>query len=113
MENKLIFTFKDQNERFELDITQPDLAKLVQLVIEKNLLVSKENISLATVNQEFDVEEFLDIFISVHEEFKVEIDKFYENISKDIKTYYSNETLSDEIISRIKNDTSKLTSDIS
>lgn len=48
----------------------------------------------------FDSEEFKEILITVHEEFKGELDLFFENIKKDITTYYDDE-LSAEIISRI------------
>ncbi len=51
---------------------------------------------------EFDKEEFLEILVNVHEEFVQEIEKFYENIQKDIKTYYSDEELSEIIINRLK-----------
>lgn len=102
MENELMIKFLVESEEFILDIKQPDLAKLIHIVVEKNLMVTKENIRMETESKEFDVDEFLDIFIGVYEEFSEEITKFFVNIKRDIKTYYSNEELGDKIISKIK-----------
>lgn len=93
MENNLKIGFRQEETEVVINIQQPDLAKLIHDVVSKNLNVSRENIEISTENQEFDKEEFLDIFISVHEEFFDEINKFYENIQHDIKTYYSDEEL--------------------
>lgn len=102
MENELRIKFKQENFDITINILQPDLAKLVHGIVANNLNVTKENIDISTENLEFDKEEFLEILISVHEEFVNEIEKFYCNIQKDIKTYYSNEELSEMIIQELK-----------
>lgn len=102
MENNLLIRFKEENKEITIDILQPDLAKLIHAIVAEQLNVSKENIQINTENGEFDKEEFLDILISVHEEFSQEIDKFYNNIKKDIQTYYSYDELGDIIIDKLK-----------
>ena len=42
------------------------------------------------------------MLIEVHQDFCEEIDKFYENIDKEIRTYYEDEELSKHIIEKIK-----------
>lgn len=102
MENNLNIKFKQENLDINISILQPDLAKLIHEIVANNLCVTKENIEISTENLEFDKEEFLEILVSVHEEFVQEIEKFYDNIKKDIKTYYSDEELSAKIINRLK-----------
>lgn len=104
MENKLVIEFLIENEKCDLDIMQPDLAKLIHSVVAKNLLVTKDNMKIETENTEFDVEEFTEIFIGVYEEFTEEIKKFFENIQNEINTYYSNEDLSEAIVNKIKSE---------
>lgn len=103
MENNLNIKFKQENLDINISILQPDLAKLIHEIVANNLCVTKENVEISTENLEFDKEEFLEILVSVHEEFVQEIEKFYNNIQKDIKTYYSDEELSEIIINRLKN----------
>lgn len=103
MENNLNIKFKQENVGINISILQPDLAKLIHEIVANNLNVTKENVEISTENLEFDKEEFLEILVSVHEEFVQEIEKFYNNIQKDIKTYYSDEELSEIIINRLKN----------
>lgn len=103
MENDLYIKFKKENIDIPINILQPDLAKLIHKIVANNLKVTKENIEICTENSEFDKEEFLEILINVHEEFDKEIGKFYNNIQKDIKTYYSDEKLSEMIIQKLKN----------
>lgn len=105
MENKLLISFHDVEPKFELDIQQPDLAKLVHFLVDNNISITKENTTIETKNESFDTEEFLDILISVHEEFKDEIETFYQNIESEINTYYDDEELSKEIIENLKSDT--------
>lgn len=107
MGNELIIRFKEENREIVVNILQPDLAQLIHAIVAEHLDVSKENIEINTANNEFDKEEFLDILISVHEEFSQEIDIFYDNIKKDINTYYSYEDLGSFIIDKIKNDQQK------
>lgn len=102
MENDLNIKFVKEDINIVINILQPDLAKLIHKIVEENLCVSKENIEISAENSEFDKDEFLDILINVHDEFVREIDKFYQNIEKDIKTYYSDEELSEIIIQNIK-----------
>ena len=102
MENNLRIKFIEENIEVSINILQPDLAKLIHEIVANNLRVIKENIEISTENSEFDKEEFLEILINVHEEFVQEIDKFYSNIQKDIKTYYSDEELSEMIIQKLK-----------
>lgn len=104
MENKLLISFQDMDPNFELDIQQPDLAKLVHFLVENNVSITKENTTIETKNESFDTEEFLDILITVHEEFKDEIETFYKNIENELNTYYDDEELSKEIISKLKGD---------
>lgn len=103
MENKIAILFKKENKTIELDIKQPDLANLVQTIISEHLLVSKNNLEISSNENNFDKEEFLDLLIEVHGEFSDEINKFYENIQKEICTYYKDEKLSETIINKIKN----------
>ena len=103
MENDLSIKFKKENIDITINILQPDLAQLIHQIVEYNLIVAKENIEICTDNMEFDKEEFLEILLSVHEEFVQEIDEFYSNIQKNIKTYYSDEELSEMIIQKLKN----------
>ncbi len=102
MENDLIIKFKRENMDISINILQPDLAKLIHEIVANNLSVTKENVEISTENSEFDKEEFLEILVNVHEEFVQEIEEFYSNIQKDIKTYYSDEELSEMIINRLK-----------
>lgn len=102
MENDLNIKFKQENLDININILQPDLAKLIHEIVANNLNVTKENVEISTENLEFDKEEFLEILINVHEEFVQEIEKFYGNIQNDIKTYYSNEELSEMIINKLK-----------
>ena len=102
MENKIEILFEDEDFALELDIKQPDLAKVIHEIVSRHLVVSKENVSIRTKSEEFDTEEFLDILVNVYEEFSDEINQFFENIQKDIKTYYEMEELSEEVINRIK-----------
>lgn len=102
MENNLNIKFKQENVGINISILQPDLAKLIHEIVANHLNVTKENVEISTENLEFDKEEFLEILVSVHEEFVQEIEKFYNNIQKDIKTYYSDEELSEIIINKLK-----------
>lgn len=102
MENKINVLFVKENINIQIDIQQPDLANLVHRIIGEHLLVSRENIEILTENDRFDKEEFLELLIEVHEDFCEEIDKFYENIDKEICTYYKDEELSKHIIEKIK-----------
>ena len=101
MENDLNIRFIKENINITINILQPDLAKLIHEIVAENLHVSKENIEISTENSDFDKDDFLEILINVHEEFVEEIEKFYRNIEKDIKTYYSDEELSEIIIQKI------------
>lgn len=102
MENDLCIKFKEENVDITINILQPDLASLIHQIVANDLKVTKENIEISTENVEFDKEEFLEILINVHEEFAQEIEKFYNNIQRDIKTYYSDEELSKMIIQKLK-----------
>lgn len=102
MENDLNIRFIKEDTNILINILQPDLAKLIHKIVAENLYVSKENIEISTENANFDKDDFLEILINVHEEFEEEIEKFYKNIEKDIKTYYSDEELSEIIIQKVK-----------
>lgn len=104
MENKIIIHFEKEGIDIELDIDNPDFAQLIHKVIADNLDLTKENVQISTGVGNFDTEELLDILVSVHEEFCEEIEKFYANIKEDIKTYYEDEELGEEIIRRICED---------
>jgi hypothetical protein len=102
MENKVNIIFKKENVNVEINIRQPDLANLVHRIVAEHLMVSKDNIEISSDEENFDKEEFLELLIEVHEDFCEEINKFYENIDKDICTYYKDEDLSKHIIEKIK-----------
>ena len=102
MENKIKIIFEEENKEIELDIANPDLAKLIHVIVAENLKMTRENVKINTNVEKFDAEELLDILVCVHEEFCEEIETFYTNIKTDIKTYYDDEMLGEEIIRRIK-----------
>lgn len=102
MENRINILFIKEDINIAIDIQQPDLSNLIHKIIGEHLSVSRENIKISTENENFDKEEFLDLLIEVHGEFCDEIDKFYENINKEIITYYRDEELSKHIIEKIK-----------
>lgn len=101
MENNIIIKFKKEGEQITLGFDQPNLGELIKKILKENLEVSAENVEVESTVQDFDQKEFKSILVSVHEEFVEEINKFYENIETDIKTYYD-ENLSTEVIRRIK-----------
>ena len=84
MENKINISFIKEEKNIEIDIQQPDLSNLVHKIIAEHLLVSETNIKISTDNDNFDKEEFLQMLIEVHQDFCEEIDKFYENIDKEM-----------------------------
>ncbi|MBP3567827.1 MAG: hypothetical protein J6K04_01555 [Lachnospiraceae bacterium] len=104
MENKLKIEFKKEQTEYELNILNPDLAQMIHKIVAENIEVSRENVSISTEEENFDTEEFLDILVSVYEEFCGEIEMFFANIKSEIKTYYDDEALSEEIIRRIQED---------
>lgn len=104
MENNIHLTFKNEDYDFDLDYNQPNLAELVRCIISKPLSVSKENLTITSSVDGFDCEEFRDILIEVNDEFKDELQQFYSNIQKEIKTYYDDEELARAIIARISPD---------
>lgn len=102
MENKINILFKKEDKSIEIDIQQPDLSNLIHRIVAEHLLVSEDNIEISTDESNFDKEEFKELLIEVHEDFCEEINKFYENIDKEICTYYKDEELSKHIIEKIK-----------
>lgn len=102
MENKLIIIFKKEQKEIELDITNPDFANLIHMIVAEKLEMTKENVEISTDAENFDVDELLDILVCVHGEFCEEIETFYSNIKKDMSTYYDDEALGEKIIQRIK-----------
>lgn len=104
MENNIKIIFQNEDREILLNILQPDLAQVIHIIVSENLVVSKENVLIESDNQEFDKDEFLDILVTVYDEFSEEISKFFVNIKEEIKTYYESEELSEEIIKRIKNE---------
>ncbi len=102
MENKIKIVFEKENRKIELDIGNPDLAELIHTIVAEELEMSRENVGISTDVENFDTEELLDILVGVHEEFCEELETFYTNIKTDIKTYYDDEMLGEEIIRRIK-----------
>ena len=104
MENNIKIIFQNEDREILLNILQPDLAQVIHIIVSENLVVSKENVLIESDNQEFDKDEFLDILVTVYDEFSEEISKFFVNIKEELKTYYESEELSEEIIKRIKNE---------
>lgn len=102
MESKVIIHFVNENKDIEINIKQPNLSELVHSIISEHLEVSEENLEIKTQNESFDKEGFKEILIETHDEFREEIDNFYENIKKEISTYYEDEELSNFIIESIK-----------
>lgn len=101
MENKITIHFIAEDIDIELDFEQPDLSMFVKKVLSNHLKVTEDNLQITSTVNAFDTKEFLTIFTSVHEEFEAELDLFFENIEKEISTYYDDD-LSTEIIKRIK-----------
>ena len=104
MENNIHLRFKNEDYDFDLYYDQPNLTELVRCIISKPLSVSKENLTITSSVDGFDCEEFLDILIEVNDEFKDELQQFYSNIQKEIKTYYDDDELARAIIARISPD---------
>lgn len=99
MENKISVCFNKEKDSFVLDISQPDLNGLIHLIIENHYDVSVENVTVTCDDEEaFDCETFKNMLVEVHEEFVLDIDNFFDNIKKDIETYYDDEELSKYII---------------
>ena len=101
MENKINIHFNQENTDVELDFEQPDLSLFVKKVLSEHLNVTNSNIIITSTVESFDTKEFAEILVAVHEEFEEELNLFFENIEKDVSTYYD-DNLSKEIISRIK-----------
>ena len=104
MENKILINFIKENKEIELNYDQPDLRQLVTTIISEHLEVNASNIIISTGIENFDAQEFKEILISVHEDFEQEIDKFFENIKQEIKTYYDIDGVTEEVLCRIKVD---------
>ena len=102
METEYIkIVFISEGKDFSLDYNQPNLTSLIRYIIQNNLRISTENISVESDIEDFDNEEFKSILIEAHSEFSMELESFYTNIATTISTYYNDETLSAEIIKRI------------
>lgn len=101
MGNKIIIHFIAENIDIELDFDQPDLSLFVKRVLSEHLRVTDDNLRINSTVDAFDTKEFAEILVNVHEEFVQDLDRFFENIEKEVSTYYDDE-LSDEIIRRIR-----------
>lgn len=104
MENNIKIHFIKENTDILLNIEQPDLTNLIKNIVSKHLEVTKENLEIDAIDS-FDIEEFSNLIVSVNEEFREEIDKFYENINREITTYYEDEVLAKHIIEELKKNT--------
>ena len=91
--------FSNFNELLFSD--EVDLAKYRFNISPRRNILNIKNKSIEFVKN-FDKEEFLQMLIEVHQDFCEEIDKFYKNIDKEIRTYYEDEELSKHIIEKIK-----------
>ena len=69
MENNIKIIFQNEDREILLNILQPDLAQVIHIIVSENLVVSKENVLIESDNQEFDKDEFLDILVTVYDEF--------------------------------------------
>ena len=102
MENEYIkIAFLSEEKEITLDYNQPDLTRLIRFIIQYNLDVTKENITVESDIDDFDNEDFKSILIEAHAEFRDELESFYSNISSIVSTHYDVEGLSDEIIRRV------------
>ena len=109
MENRIVVKFRNEDIELTIDYDEPDFTFFIQTVIRNHLNVSAENISIECNIDDFDCNEFKEILIEVHNEFKGEIDQFFQNIRSEIRTYYDSESLSEYIIDYIKKNEEKET----
>lgn len=109
MENRIVVKFHNEDIELTIDYDEPDFTFFIQTVIRNHLNVSAENINIECNIDDFDCNEFKEILIEVHNEFKGEIDQFFQNIRSEIRTYYDSESLSEYIIDYIKKNEEKET----
>ncbi len=103
MGNKISIMFLAENEKYIINVEEPDLAGLVNIIIEKHLDVSMDNIEIKKDEDcSFDTDEFKQLLVNVYSEFCEEVDKFFYNITQEIKTYYDDDALSLRIIEELK-----------
>lgn len=92
--NKAIFSFMKEDKKFELNLDSPNFSEFVKNIILNNYEVTDENIKVELEKNDdnkIDIDELKSIVIEIHKEYFDEIGKFYENIKKEIKTYYSDD----------------------
>ena len=100
--NIAVFSFIKENKQIKLDLDAPNFSEFVKKIIINNYEVSNDNISVElekSDNESIDLETLKSIVIEVHQNYFKEINKFYENIDKELQTYYSDD---DELIRVIK-----------
>lgn len=111
MENNIvIFKFLKEHEELALNLDSPNFSDFVKNIINKNYVVSEENISIYTHNDDknIDIDSLKCIVIEVHEKYMKDLDEFYKNIETEISTYYDDEDkLLNEIEEYVRQEKSK------
>lgn len=105
--NIVKFVFLKEKKEFCCPLNSFDFSKLVKIIIENNLEVTKENVFLDTehVSDDVDASILKEMLIEVYEQYKDEINKFYNNIKEEITTYYQDEKdIYDELIKVIEHE---------
>lgn len=100
--NIVIFSFAKENKCIELELDAPNFSEFVKKIIIGNYEVSDDNISVVFKgpdNKNIDIETLKSIVIEVHQSYFEELNKFYENINKELMTYYSDD---EELIKTIE-----------
>ena len=100
--NIAIFSFIKENQQLELELDAPNFSEFVKKIIINNYEVSDDNISVElkkSDNENIDLETLKSIVIEVHQGYSEEINQFYENVDKELQTYYFD---ADELIKVVK-----------
>lgn len=100
--NIAIFSFIKENQQLELELDAPNFSEFVKKIIINNYEVSDDNISVElkkSDNENIDLETLKSIVIEVHQGYSEEIKQFYENVDKELQTYYFDD---DELIKVVK-----------
>ena len=100
--NVAVFKFNKENKILELNLDVPNFSEFVNQIVINNYDASEDNLEVTLKSNKadgIDVNELKNIVIEIHKQYLDEISMFYNNINKEIKTYYSDDT---ELIYEIK-----------